>query len=116
MGTGHYVLAQALQELGELEEARGHYRRALDIFIKTWNGKHERVSAAALALAEVLRELGETDAVLGLYQQALDVDEELDPGGKYLVETLETFADFLDESGDAAGAQRLRQRAREMRQ
>ncbi len=65
-----------LQALGELEEAKGHYERALVIGRRVYGEDHPKVALRLNNLGSVLKALGELEEAKGHFERALRIFRE----------------------------------------
>jgi tetratricopeptide (TPR) repeat protein/predicted Ser/Thr protein kinase len=77
-GTDHYLVADAYQQLGNVEYLLAHYREAIElhqrslaIYERAFGPDHPKAIANLVGMADVYGDMGEHTRALGDYQRAL---------------------------------------------
>ena len=106
-------LGGVLQELGDLEGARGCYERARAIDEKVYGREHPAVARDVNNLGLVLQDLGDLAGARGCFERALAIDERVyGPEHPTVASMVNNLGMVLQNLGDLAGARECYERAR----
>ncbi|MCP4751501.1 MAG: tetratricopeptide repeat protein, partial [Proteobacteria bacterium] len=110
-------LAQVLQDLGELEEARDMLRISLESIQKSFEPEHPSIARSQSNLARVLGDLGELEEARDLLRMALESNQKsFEPGHPSIAEKQSNMAIVLQDLGELEEARDLLRMALESEQ
>jgi len=110
-------LAQHYQGQELWDEAERFSIEALEAQERVLGAEHPSTAITIHNLACLYRDIGRYDESRPLFERVLKIDEKtLGPDHPYVADDLDEYAKLLRETGDEAGAERLEERARAIRE
>jgi tetratricopeptide (TPR) repeat protein len=107
------------RERKKFKEAADYYAQARDVVVKKYGPTNVFLYVPSLNNLATVYHLGKNDKMAeSLFKEALAVVEKdsKNPDPFRIAETLERYADFLQETNRAAEAEKARERARDLRE
>jgi serine/threonine protein kinase/tetratricopeptide (TPR) repeat protein len=101
----HHTIGTTYQSLGQYEQAKTHFRAALDTYRGLYGERHPKVAEALFFLGASMVGVGDTAGGLALLRQSLEVFRAVDPNNVNVPYLLHDFAGTLNSTGDTVAAE-----------
>jgi serine/threonine-protein kinase len=101
----HHTIGTTYQSLGQYEQARPHFRAALDAYRGLYGERHPKVAEALYYLAASTVGRGDLAAANPLFRQALEIFRAVDPNNANVPYLLADFSGSLNGAGETVAAE-----------